>query len=217
MDPISDQEATQLFKELEELYHESVLGGIKAWGVGLVKGRDSHSGTQWDGCWKLLKLSHNEAELDAAIAVGEGRLDPALFPDGVTHSKVLGMSTRDQERLLSGTRFQVYEDSGTGGVANLTWREMTPIQRNRLISPKGSRILTLAEQTPPKGPQPVKVGLFVSAGYHSGDGYLTLRNGQKEARISLPDLAEALDQDTFDVLVEDMRNTFGAEDTEGDE
>lgn len=204
-----NEKATKLFEELEKMYSDHVLGGIQFWGEALVKVRGNETAIIWDQLRGMLGMTHRDAEIDAAIAVGEGRLDAGLFPDGVTHSKILALNPDDQARLLSTERFQTYTDSGTGEVVTLKWREMTPIQRNRLISAKGGRILTLAEQAPPRGAQPVKVGLFVTAGYHTGDGYLTLRNGQKEARIALKDLANALDRESFEVFVRDMRNTFG--------
>lgn len=210
---MTENDAGKIAEELERIWKESVLGGITIWGQALVKARENASAPVWEATRKRLEMTHKAAEIDSAIAVGEGRLDPALFPDGVTHSKVLSLNSRDQQRLLSGERFDVYEDlEGSvqpGDHGLYSWLAMTAPQRNRLLSAKGGRILSLAEQTAPRRSTRIRVGTFVNASYRPGDGHVTLRNGTQEARISLTDLADTMGEKAFDTFVSDMNRLYG--------
>lgn len=74
----------------------------------------------------------------------EERIAPELLFAGAKNSKVLFMDKEDQERLLSGEKFQTVMSNGKVDKAK-SWGELSDPQRNMLIG-KGGKILTVASQ-----------------------------------------------------------------------
>jgi hypothetical protein len=86
----------------------------------------------------------------------EERIAPELLFAGAKNSKILFMDKEDQERLLSGEKFQTVMSNGKVDKAK-TWNELSDPQRNMLIG-KGGKILTVAEQQASLGRK--NVGLY---------------------------------------------------------
>jgi hypothetical protein len=204
--PATDK--VEKYKERLNELDQAIFASIKTYGECLIEAKANLSANEWDELWAWLKIHHKVAELDAMLAVGSGDLAAELFPDGCTHSKVLRLSREDQQRLLSGERLQIYSDDNAAITHERSWVEMTRDQRNRLLSAKSGRILTLSEQTPPppEGKTAIKkVELYVTSSYHHGDGYVTMRNGYREGRIDLSAIRSSMPRESFEELLRDLR------------
>lgn len=178
----------------------SVLGRL------LVSARKRLSAEDWLTLWDELRQDYREAELKAAIAVGDGGLDPRLFPAGIIHSKVMNMTREDQERLLSGEKFWVYSDHSDDmkKAVERTWNDMTRAQRSRLISDKGGRIQSLNEQRAPSMGRTKRVQVYVGVSYRDGDSYITFHNGDNEGRLNIASIRHSLRPDDLTALVDEL-------------
>jgi hypothetical protein len=163
--------------ELEQLTHDVFISVAKL-GEALVRASKDLSHADYQQLYSFLRTWWTDADLRAAEAVGKGELDARLFPHGTRNSKVMSLSGTDQERLLSGERFGVWNNFG--GEDERTWAEMTPDQRNRLLGNKGGHIHTLNEQARPGGTS-AKVTVYDSASFH--DGRLLLNGGKNRGEI----------------------------------
>src|SRR6185437_11205432 len=87
----------------------------------------------------LLDRGLTQADIKAAKAVADGKMDGRLFFAGVANSKILSLSTTDQKRLLSGEKFDLMApDRKT--VYQKSWGEMDPAEKDQLLGPKGGGI-----------------------------------------------------------------------------
>jgi len=193
--------------EYRKLIHDAqsdIWKSIKSFGELLVSAKKDLSAMDWETLWAELRQDHTKAELDAAIAVGDGGLDERLFPSGVAHSKVMNMLRTDQDRLLSQERFRVYSDRSpnVSDAESKTWAAMSREQRGRLISDKGGRILPLSEQRPPRTTRRQHIEIYLTVSYHEGDSFLTLRNGDREGRIDMSNIRHSLSGSDIEALSE---------------
>ncbi len=101
------------------------------------------------------QYSLKDADIKSAIAAylhehpdlgteDDQRIDPALVFAGAKNSKILFMDKQDQQRLLSGEKFQVIMPNGKPDKPK-AWKEMNEVQRNTLIG-KGGKILSVGAQ-----------------------------------------------------------------------
>lgn len=72
------------------------------------------------------------------------RISPELVFAGAKNSKILFMDEQDQQRLVSGEKFQVVMQNGKPDQPK-PWSDLTEVARNTLIG-KGGKILTVSEQ-----------------------------------------------------------------------
>jgi hypothetical protein len=143
-----------------------------------------------------------QSDLKAAVAVAEGTLAPELFPAGTRNSKILSLSEADQQRLLSGEKFQVYDNFGQPN--SKTWSEMSPDERNRLLGRKGGRLHKLSEQDKPFGPGGTKkTTVFQNARYRDRTLHLN-GSGRPQGEIELGILRASLTRDERTQLASDL-------------
>ena len=128
---MSDKRTLSDYRQLLHQAQTEIWRSIKAFGELLVEAHKELSAIEWEELLSELRKDHTKAELDAAMAVGDGGLDEKLFPSGVVHSKVMNMTRTDQKRLLDGEKFQVYSDSSPSAehAEYKTWTEMTREQK----------------------------------------------------------------------------------------
>src|SRR5688572_19851415 len=93
----------------------------------------------------LLDRGLTRADIKAAVAVAEGKMDARLFFAGVANSKVLALSSTDQKRLLSGEKFDLMAPDRKRTYQK-SWGEMEPTEKDQLLGPKGGGIRLPHEQ-----------------------------------------------------------------------
>ncbi len=184
--------------ELKDLMND-VWAGIEKMGEKLVRASKDLSHHDYEELRKWLRTWWTDADLKAAEAVGNGELDPRLFPHGTRNSKVMSLLRTEQDRLLSSEKFEVYNNFG--GVDVRTWAEMTPDQRNRLLGDKGGSIHTLAAQRKP-GTRKDTVAQYETASFYQG--ILRLNGGRSRGEIHVGTIANTMPRDELGQLCEKL-------------
>lgn len=148
----------------------------------------------------------------------EERISPELLFAGAKNSKILFMDKEDQERLLSGEKFQTVMSNGKVDKAK-SWDELSDPQRNMLIG-KGGKILTVPEQQASLTSKK-NMGLYPLGSIEliKDNVVCTSRNSEWKLQASLTDFAKMiLKDDGFweDLMsaVEDAKQEAGERRTE---
>jgi hypothetical protein len=143
----------------------------------------------------------------------EERIAPELLFAGAKNSKVLFMDKEDQDRLLSGEKFQTVMSNGKVDKAK-AWAELSDPQRNMLIG-KGGKILTVAEQQASlTGKKNMGLYPLGSLELIKGNVVCTSRNSDWKLQCSLTDFAKMIlkDDGFWDALqeaVDDAQQELG--------
>ena len=166
------------------------------------------SGEENDKFLKHIKdWGHRDADLRAARAAflyqhpelgkpdngddREERISPELLFAGAKNSKMLFMDKEDQERLLSGEKFQTVMSNGKVDKPK-AWKELSDPQRNMLIG-KGGKILTVAEQQASLvGHKNMGLYPLGSVELHKQHVVCTSRNNEWKLQASLVDFAKMI-------------------------
>jgi hypothetical protein len=121
----------------------------------------------------------------------EERISPELLFAGAKNSKILFMDKKDQDRLLSGEKFQALMSNGKADKAK-SWQELSDLQRNMLIG-KGGKILTIAEQMALLTPRR-NMGLYPLGSVEMHKDYVicTSRNSDWHLQCSLTEFAKMI-------------------------
>lgn len=180
---------------------KSFFGNIAQLGDLLRRAEKDLLASEYRDLERYLLTYLTQSDLKAAVAVAEGRLAPELFPAGTRNSKILSLAETEQNRLLSGEKFQVYDNFGEAHSKG--WDEMSPDERNRLLGRKGGHIHKLTEQDKPNGPGTVKkTTVYLNARYQ--DRTLSLNGGNKAGQIEVGVLLETLPSSERAALVADL-------------
>jgi hypothetical protein len=139
----------------------------------------------------LLDRGLTQADIKAAKAVAEGRIDGRLFFAGVANSKILSLSTTDQKRLLSGEKFDLMApDRKT--INSKSWGEMDPVEKDQLLGPKGGGIRLPHEQITPRSAKQKRTTVFEDVMY--ANRTLVLTYGQKTGEIQTGAIVQKLNE-----------------------
>jgi hypothetical protein len=150
----------------------------------------------------LLDRGLTRADIKAAIAVAEGKIDSRLFFAGVANSKILSLSTTDQKRLLSGEKFDLLAaDRKT--VTPKSWGEMEPTEKDQLLGPKGGGIRLPHEQITARSTKQKNTTVFEDVAYRNKT--LTLTYGHKTGEIQLGAIVQKLNESgELDQMISDL-------------
>jgi hypothetical protein len=92
---------------------------------------------------RVTREKTTQADLQAAIGIATGEFDKRLFK-GIASSKIISLSPRDHQRLLSGEKFELINTDYTTHWKS--WYEMTDTEKGQLLGPKGGYIHLSSDQ-----------------------------------------------------------------------